>query len=356
MKICVITLHCTDNCGSSLQAYALQNYLISLGNDAELIDYCPRYLKYNGNFVKSLIKTVLFFKAVHSQNKKNADFRHKYLKLTERKYHTYQELEMNPPIADVFIAGSDQIWNPDYKCGLDVAYYLRFVTDETPKMSYAASIGKTDVPEEQVKWIAENSREFSFITVREETSKRLLENKVNCPVEYVCDPVLLLNKDDYLAIEEKPRRQEKYILIYLVQESELLEKLVAQLRAKLHAKVVLIYGVRNYCSCDDHIRDVSPLEFLGYIHHAEYIVTSSFHATVFSHIFQKQFAVVLPNANTARIEQMLQVTGLQDRIITKEDEIDHAFTPIDYQKVSPKLDAFIERSKNVIDQMLERRI
>ena len=140
---------------------------------------------------------------------------------------------------------------------------------------------------------------------------------------------------------------------YLVQKNELLDDLVQQLRQNLDAKVVLIYGFRNYCNCDYHIRDVSPTEFLGYINHAEYIVASSFHATVFSLIFEKQFSIVLPKANTARIEQMLQVSGLKDRIINTKFEIVNAFKEIDYEMVKPKLNNFIENSQKTIQKMME---
>ena len=352
MKICTITLHCTDNCGSSLQAYALQRYLLNTGCKTEIIDYCPSYLKYNGSFIKSILKSILFCGAKLSQNKKNREFRKKYLKLTEQKYKTYRELENDIPKADAYITGSDQIWNPDYLCGNDPAYYLSFVKD-APKLAYAASIGKTMVPNVQKKMITDYVKDFSYITVREETSKELLSGEVDCQVDYVCDPVFLLPREHYCGIESVPKIKEKYILVYLVQQSKLLDELVQQLREELGAKVVLIYGVRYYCNCDYHIRDVSPTEFLGYINHAEYVVTSSFHATAFSHIFQKQFAIVLPKANTARIEQMLEISGLQERIITCENEISQAFEMIDYGSVKPRLESFIDISKKSINRMLE---
>lgn len=354
MKICTITLHCTVNCGSSLQAYALQRYLLDNGYETELVDYCPNYLKYNGNFLKSVVKNILYFRMVMSQKRKNEEFRRQYLILSERKYHSYRKLKKNPPNADVYIAGSDQIWNPDYECGRDPAYYLTFVEEYIPKLSYAASLGKEYIPDSQKTFILEKVRNFSYITVREESSKTFLEKEVSCPVDYVCDPVLLLTQGEYKKIQIKPQIKEKYILVYLVQESELLDKLVRELRKKLKAKVILIYGVRDYCQCDYHVKDVSPTEFLGYINNAEFIVASSFHATVFAHIFEKQFAVVLPRANTARIEQMLSVSRLQDRIIRKETDIINVFSDIDYGKVRPRLNEFIHHSKKVINCMLEK--
>ena len=353
MKICTITLHCTDNCGSSLQAYALQKYLLNEGNETEIIDYCPQYLKYNGSFIKSIIRKILMWKTVSTQDKKNLEFRYKYLKLTREKYLSYKELNDNPPQADLFITGSDQVWNPDYLCGNDPAYYLNFVHDNTLKMSYAASLGKVDVPFDQKKMIINYVKDFSFISVREKSSQELLQKSISCPVEYVCDPVLLLKKHDYIKMESNPPIREKYILIYLVKKNELLDDLVQQLRQHFDAKVVLIYGFRDYCNCDYHIRDVSPTEFLGYINHAEYIVASSFHATVFSLIFEKQFSIVLPKANTARIEQMLELCGLKDKIIRTKSEIANAFKEIDYETVRPKLNNFIESSQKTIQKMME---
>lgn len=350
MIIKTITLHCTDNCGSTLQSMALQRYLALQGHDVEIVNYRPRYLKYNGSFIKSIAKSILFFKEVRNQNRKNKDFEKKFLVETVKKYKNYRQLEKDVPEADLYITGSDQIWNPSYLCGNDPAYYLDFVPNEIPRYAYAASVGKKDVPDDQKKLIVSYAKDFSGISVREKITEEWLSNDVECSVHHVCDPVFLLNSDDYRKIEKKPDNLGKYILVYLVQSSPLLDQLLDYLRKKLDAKVVLIYGARKNCNCDIHIRDVSPDEFLGYIDQAEYVVASSFHATAFSCILQKQFSVVLPAKNTERISDILSVAGLEKRIVTEEGGIGKdLLTPIDYMDASQKLSSFINSSKEILN-------
>lgn len=353
-KIKTITLHCTDNCGSTLQSMALQRYLAGNHHDVEIIDYAPNYLKYNGSFIKSVIKSVIMFKSVRSQNRKNRAFARKYLHVTEKKYKSCADLRRNVPEADLYITGSDQIWNPGYLCGRDPAYYLDFVPDGAPLYAYAASVGKEEVPEEEKQLILSYVRRFKGISVREKCSKTWLEPLVECPVEHVCDPVFLLDPEEYRAIARKPDIQGKYILVYLVQPSRVLDELLDFLREKLGAKVVLIYGARDNCLCDMHIRDVSADEFLGYIEKAAYVVASSFHATAFSCILQKQFSVVLPQKNTVRIEDILTVAGLEDRIVrTVGDISDALLAPIDYHAAGEKLGTFINHSKDVLNGYCE---
>lgn len=126
--------------------------------------------------------------------------------------------------------------------------------------------------------------------------------------------------------------------------------MLSVLKRKYNVKVVLIYGVKKNCQCDLHIRDVAPDEFLGYIHHAVFVVASSFHATAFSHIFNKNFAVVLPKNNAARIEQFLEVTGLTNRIVNDHIDVERVLLNIDYEKVNMKLSNFIVHSKNVLNE------
>ena len=356
MKIKTITLHCTDNCGSTLQSLALQKYLSDQGHDTQLVDYTPSYLKYNGSFIKHVIKSVIFFKDIFNQNRKNKAFWRKHLRVTAENYPNYSALKANAPKADIFITGSDQIWNPSYLCGRDPAYYLDFVAEEVPKYAYAASVGKDEVPADQKSLIVSYAKRFQAISVREKCTKDWLEAEVDCPVEHVCDPVFLLDAEEYRAIEKKPENLGKYILVYLVQPSKELDTLLDFLREKLGAKVVLIYGAKDNCKCDVHIRDVSPEEFLGYIDAATYVVASSFHATAFSCILRKQFSVVLPQRNTVRIEDILSVAELNQRIIRNVSDItENVLTPIDYDSAWGKLGSFVRHSKNVLNSYCKEK-
>lgn len=344
MKTCTITLHCTDNAGSTLQTYALQQFLIKNGIDNEVIDYRPDYLLKYGNPIKRVIKEIVFHRECKSQKIKNYKFEKTNIIETKKVYKNYDELVLDPPIADVYITGSDQIWNMSYSCGKDEAYYLNFVPDGRKKISYAASIGKDYIPENEIIKMSDFILNFNAISVREESSAMQLQRSVKQKIDCVCDPVLLLDVNDYRKIETI-RLDEKYILVYLVQPSELLDSLVARIKNIYKCKVVLIYGVRKNCECDIHIRDLSPDEFLGYIDKAEFVIASSFHAMMFSHIYKKNFAIVLPYSNQARLKHFLELSGLSERIVNNFEQIKSLNPIINYKAVIPKIEKFAEYSK-----------
>ena len=157
MKICTITCHDVYNFGASLQAYALQHYLESLGHEVEIIDYRPAYLykkydwkaftsrkfeKFNSIFItRWMFRCAKWCYLRFSLGRKKCfdEFTKRYLHLTPVSYHNFVELQRNPPQADIFIAGSDQIWNPLFPNGKDPSYYMDFASHGTKRISYAAS-------------------------------------------------------------------------------------------------------------------------------------------------------------------------------------------------------------------------
>lgn len=346
LKILTITLHSTDNPGSSLQAFALQHFLIENKFNTEIIDYRPEYATTNGAKLKTALKKIIFFREYRNMLRKNNEFINNFLKLTDRRYLSYQELESNPPKADVYITGSDQLWNGDYACGRDKAFYLRFVKSGR-KMAYAVSLGKESVSKDEIQWIYNNVKDFDSISVREGSSKVLLEQKGIPKISYVCDPVLLLDKKTYLNMQIKPPYK-KYVAVYLVAQSELLDELLQTLKDNYGYEIILVGAYLNKCKCDRQLRGVSPCEFLGLIANAEFIVASSFHATVFSHIFEKKFAIIPPNKNAARIEQFLKITGLEKRIVRTSLDIKEALDDIDYKEVNKRLNTFVVESKSIL--------
>lgn len=346
MKTCTITLHCTDNAGSTLQTYALQKFLVDNGIENEVIDYRPKYLLKYGNPIKRMIKEIVFHKVCKSQREKNLRFEKRNIKETTETYHTYEALKSNPPEADVYITGSDQIWNMSYTCGKDDAFYLKFV-EHGKKIAYAASIGKDSIPEEECITIRNRIDDFDSISIREQSSVDQIQPYVSLPIECVCDPVLLLEAQEYKKIEKRCL-EERFILVYLVQPSELLDEVVGYIRSVYKCKVVLIFGVKDSCECDIHVRDLSPDEFLWYIDNAEFVIASSFHAMMFSHIFEKNFALILPEKNQARIKHFLKVSGLSDRIIKTSGEVQKLDLDINYEDIRPRIHEFANMSKKWI--------
>ena len=345
MKVLTITLHSLNNPGSVLQAFALQSFLLKNGYNTEIIDYRPQYILYEGNKIKALAKKILFYHDIKKREKKFDLFINNYLKLTANRFYSYEELKNNTPVADCYITGSDQLWNSSYDCGRDVSYYLGFVNTKY-KLSYAVSAGKRDIPEDKLEWIYKNIKKFYWVSVRENSTKINLEKKGMKNIDYVCDPVLLLDKNQYLAMKEDIKINDKYIAVYLVQKSEMLDALIKFLKNRFNYKIVLLGGTTKRCKCDIHITDLGPKEFLGWIEGAEFIIASSFHATVFSTIFQKKFAVLLPNGNGTRIEQYLEMANIKNRVIRNMEDIPKVLDKIEYNTdCTLRINSFITYSK-----------
>ncbi|EMF0466376.1 TPA: polysaccharide pyruvyl transferase family protein [Enterococcus hirae] len=346
MKTKTITLHDTDNFGSSLQAYALQRFLLDNNVENELIDYLPKYLYNHGKSTFIFARNILFFRDVRKKNERFKKFKKDYLNVTHDTYQTLEDLKQGNLSADVFLCGSDQLWNSNYLCGKDPAYYLNFLDNkDSKKVSYAVSLGKSDVPESELNWISENAKDFSKISVREESSSISLEKKLNKPVTVVCDPVFLLDKNRYFDIAAERIEEKPYAFLYLIEPSETLEKTIKYLREEKKLKIIVAGSYRKKSSADVNLRDLGPSEFLSLLIHADFILASSFHAVAFSLLLEKRFSAILPHKNQERIKHILGLIGLEDRIIDENSDISQCYCMPEYNKLSNKLSEFIDFSK-----------
>lgn len=352
MKIYTITLHHILNSGSALQAYALQKFLIKNGYETEIINYRPIYFQSKTDFFKTILRNTIYFKSYISQKRKFSMFQSQFMKLTKEKFTSYNKLENSSLKGDIYITGSDQIWNSSYPCGKDKAYYLSFVNN-SKKMSYAASLGKEPVPSDEIDWIISNVGDFEWVSVREFSSKKYFEKKGIRKVDNVCDPVFLLDNKDYEEVQIKPQYN-NYVVVYLVQKSELLDELLNQIKKKYGYKIILI-GVTSKCNADVILREVGPREFVGLIANAEFVIASSFHAVSFSLIFDKEFATILPKKNSARIENILEIAGKSNRIVRSKSDIKNIIEKDNKKIVSNNLDNFIEFSRNTLLNEIKRR-
>lgn len=353
MKTYTITLHCTDNAGSSLQAYALQHFLLKNNIENIIIDYEPNYIINYGNFFKRIVKNIVFFKDSINTKRNNKKFMKRELSLTEKKFKSFKELCSFSFECDCLIAGSDQIWNSDYPCGKDPAFYLQF-DKKNKKVAYAASVGRANLSNNEINQLVNNIHNFSSVSFREKNTVIEL-SRYGVSSEFVCDPVFLLERENYLTfINKKPPLNEKYIVVYLVKPSKELDELVDIARKNFNCKVILIYGVKNNCFCDQHIRSIDPYMFLNYLYHSEYVICGSFHATAFSIIFGKKFGVVLPKKNQERIINILSVAGLEDRIYCGERN-NKILLDYDYGQSYNKIQHLANHSKEWILQSITKK-
>lgn len=362
-KIGIITFHSVPNYGAMLQAYALQEKLKSLGFETEIIDYKnakienrykiidPTNMK---TFIKSIIKLIINPNKI-KRNKVFNKFVKQKLKLS-KKYLNERALKKDYPEYDVYITGSDQVWNSDITHGVSDIYTLNFGKDDILRISYAASIGKSEINNKDKNDFSEKLKKIDKISVREEDGKNILNNIINKDINVVLDPALLFNKKEW---EEKIKlnveNKEKYIVAYVLSPDEQYIKIVNDLSEKTGLKVVH-FGIKNpgYKNVLKSAYTEGPLEFVNYIKNAEYVVATSFHATVFSIIFNKKFFIVPHKKTGARVTNLLDKLEIKNRTFNSLEEfknIDYNFET-DWEKVNKNLE--IEREKSL--QWLENAI
>ena len=357
-NIGIITFHSAHNYGAMLQAYALQSKL----NRAEIINYRNIDIdngykvikRYKGKNIKRYIKTgfanIIFYRKNKKRFKKFNEFFNNKLKLS-REYKSEEELKANPPKYDIYITGSDQVWNSDIANGLRDSYTLNFGNKETKRISYAASIGNSNIPKELENEYKQKISRIDYISVREESGKTALKNiGVEKDIKVVLDPTLLLTKEEWNKeiASNMPNENEKYILAYVVEPNEEYRKIVNYLSEKTGFKVIH-FEKRNklYKNVLRNAYTDGPFEFVNLIKNAEYVVATSFHATVFSIIYNKKFFIIPHLKTGTRVTNLLDKLEIKDRVyhnLKDFEKINYDFET-DYRKVEELLN--IEREKSI---------
>ena len=357
MQICTITCHDVYNAGASLQAYALQTYLKSLGHDVKIIDYKPDYLSRhyrldivgNPKYDKPILRQAYLLAKLPGRlrmlpRKRAFDsFTAKYLDLT-RRYASNAELKADPPEADIYFAGSDQIWNPLFSNGKDPAFYLDFAPEGSVKASYAASFATEDVLDDWKPQMKDWLHALDYISVRESSGVRIAQDLGIIGAVHVLDPVFLLDASTWRNMASE-RPSYPYLLVYDFDGNKQIEQEAKRLAAQHKLKIVTL---QKFPYADRCIRDAGPREFLSLVDGASFVLSNSFHATAFSLIFQRPFMVYdrCENINT-RMRDLMVTVGLSHR--------SSADAPIDWTAVQMRLDKEITASKAYIDSVLQGR-
>lgn len=363
MKIHTITSHDVYNYGASLQAYALMRYLQKAGNEVSIIDYKPYYSKARYNFwyispqfrwrknpiLRFFACLALAPKRFHTYKRKKAfdTFKVEYLHLTQR-FSTLAELEQAQWDAQMFIAGSDQIWNTDHENGKDPANYLSFVPFGGKRMSYAASFGIDYIKPKFQDMVKQNLMRFQQITVREKQGVRILR-QLGLSAVQVVDPVFLLPKNEWGKLSVSPSIKGKYILVYDFGRNKMMQEFAIRYAKKHQLKILSLNDFVSHSYADYNINNAGPREFLGLIKNAECFISNSFHGTAFSIIFEKQFFVFnRKDAVNSRMESLMEMAGLQDRLIINESDFEKMDSHIDYDAVNSRISEYVAQSKDVL--------
>lgn len=360
MKIGIITFwNSQDNYGQQLQYYALQTYLEKYDCNVFLIKYLPRY-----SFIRKLkmfMASIIFFRKKSSVIERGfVEFREKYFHTTNKVYSSWKELDFDPPIADCYICGSDQIWNPvDYPNKNTKPWFLDFGNDKIRRVSYAASFGQSQFSQDIINFIAPMLAKLNAVSVRETTGIHICKKANRNDAIRVLDPTLLLNVDDYVKISDKMDYHKPFILGYFLNigsEFNSIWKIIKDYveSEKKDFKVIPSHQAETFIPYEKYFYPTIH-QWINAYYKADEIFTTSFHGVVFSLIFHKPFVAFLLKNKCGkmndRIFSLLSDLNLEDRIF----DVDVALCKqikqkIDWLVVDEKMNALREHSKIFIEK------
>jgi hypothetical protein len=235
----------------------------------------------------------------------------------------WADLKRSPPEADIYICGSDQIWNPYFR-GLhnDLGYFLAFGPEGKPRIAYAPSLGCETLPEPAKTNFADLIRKFRAVSVREQEGSKIIAQEVGIDVPVVADPTLLLSSEEWQEVESPVKGlPEKYILCYRFSDNDGTRMQINSISEQTGLPVLsLPLSIPALRDSDNKVFNAGPAEFVWLIHHAALVCTDSFHATVFSLIYETPFYVFLrenfsgEKANmNSRVTNLLKLAELPER-------------------------------------------
>lgn len=339
MKIGIITIHVSPNYGATLQAYALYKFLELNGFNCEIIDLhrpefddfvqskkyqrCrPRKIS-NYQKIKNIIKKIIGYKTriINNKNKYSKEAAPKFQAFNSeinfsRPYLGVDQLYKDPPIYDIYITGSDQVWNPSQYFCIE-PYFLTFAPEESRKISYAASIGLSCIMDREKDLFARWLSRYDAISVREKQAKDLLSSITNKSIAQVLDPTFLLDKEYWQSIASIPLIK-GYILIFTLGFDQRMVNYGKKLSAESGKELLVLAQVQDVDKANGYIPiiDAGPKEWLGYIANASLVLTDSFHCTVFSIIMgTNNFFTIVEDNRGSRIIDLLKLFELTDHLL-----------------------------------------
>lgn len=354
MKISIITIIDNANSGSYLQAYALAKTLELLGHEPEII----HYTRPSRDVITLLKKTITRNTPWHWPGTWLSIFKkfkgvQRYqqfiqMYLSKKHYVGYRDIKKNPPRADVYITGSDQVWNSEYNKGVDRSFFLDFAPAGTRRIAYAASIGMQEIPDAEKAETKELLERFSAISMREKSGKQLIEalGIDHQKVSVTLDPTLLLSKEQWNKECETNPEKRPYLLVYIASkfENETYKSIKSVSHYIADSKklniVVATFTDGDFIGLqyDSIYKNVSLQMFLTLLMGASFVVAYSFHGTAFAVNFKKDFVTVMPDKYNSRINDFLEMLDLQQRRFTVgQSETSQYLKTIEYSKVDEKL-------------------
>lgn len=386
-KIALVTCYFQHNYGSQLQAFATQKFFdnINVPNETILIDGLKpeinkRKYKYflsrifDINTVKdkwSTVKKVLAIKRMpkYAANlsiryKMFDDFARKEFHLSQR-YDSFVELAKAATNYNMFVVGSDQLWLPS---NISADYYtLDFVPDAVPKMALATSFGVSELPNRQAKRAKAFLPRIEYCTVRESSGQKLIKQLTGRDVPVVCDPTILFDSTEWSEeVSPKPFTEGKYLFCYFLGNNPIQREFVKRVKQITGYKIVQLQHCDEYIAGDENFPDetpynVGPKEFIRLIRDAQYVFTDSFHCSVFSMLYGKEFFTFRRYASdgtvstNGRIYSLLSLVGLENRLLHGDEDANTFLgQEIDFSIVHSKLAELRQFTKQFVLNALDK--
>jgi hypothetical protein len=363
MKIGILTVPFNNNYGGFLQAFALKRILTDMGHDVIFINRHRNRLSTITirSRVRNLLKALHLLEDKQTKISKYTDqFQKKYLFPYTKKYYSTQELKTCVRYKfDIVIVGSDQVWRYRYFNDWIDDFFCNFLEGTNiPHFSYAASMGTDEMEYSQnkIEICSKLLKGFRALSVREESSVKLLRDYFGVEnAQVVLDPTLLLDKQIYVDLfKDKYTKPEKpYIFTYVLDDSEEIKQSIEDFSHKMKMPVV---NIKAQTGNINEIDVIEPVEkWLSAIYYADYVITDSFHGTVFSLLFNKQF-VVYGNIQRgmSRMQDLLGRVWLQDRLITSCFNTSELFEKeIDWRIVNKQIDSYKDPSMSFLENAMK---
>lgn len=378
MKIGIITFHSAHNYGAVLQAWASQEYLKQQGHEVEIINLRLNVIdklykltkKPNKKVtkIKSLNRAInnMYYQAKLRKIKREAPAKvEKYYKFEKfinevlpvtKEYKTYERLKKAKMHYDALITGSDQVWNANMMKGISPAYFLKFANQDAIRISYAASIGTDEIPGSYRQLFKRYLSNIDYISVREKKAREEVMALTDKEVDLVADPTFLLKQEDFEKIKTDPKIEQKYIYVHnvhLKRVDEDLNSVAEEMSKRLGLPIVHNWAQQVYQNEAGHFSGGIE-EFLGYVANAEYVITNSFHCTVFATIFHRDFITVPHFKNPDRMRNLLEELGIPEHLIARGELIPENLSDlsIDYNSVEEKRTVMREHAQAFLAKAL----
>lgn len=387
-KTAIVSCYFQHNYGSMLQSYATQMALDKLGYENETInisgffhDLKKAKLSY---FIKAsftsdillskagMVGNVVRKKLTHSEYARLSKIRDsRFNQFSNTMFRLTPEFESKAALGKVcaerysaVVVGSDQLWLP---ANIVADYYtLSFVPQSVNSIAYATSFGQSSLPKDIGLKAAGFLQRIRHIGVREESGQQLIKKLTGRNVPVVCDPTLLFTGEEWMAIQqEAPIIQGKYILCYFLGNNPPHREFAKRLRSETGCKIIALTHLDEFVKSDEGYADetpydVGPAEFLNLVRNASYVCTDSFHCSVFSILYKREFFTFrrytrqTNQSTNSRMDTLFRLTGITGRMVTGDERISDCLAiHTDFDEVHRKLENVRKKSYQYLKAALE---